>query len=44
MPIEVEYQLEGSRLDQKLGQLKFQEKWLLDILKSKEVFLNLVRF
>ena len=43
-PVEIEYQLEGSRITQIPGVMKFQEKWLYDILKSKAAFNELVRF
>jgi len=43
-PVEIEYQLEGSRITQVPGAMNFQEKWLYDILKSKAAFNELVRF
>merc|ERR1712062_156941 len=43
-PIGVEYQVEGSRLNQSPGKLAFRQQWLYDVLKSKNTFLELVNF
>merc|ERR1711970_718280 len=40
-PIGVEYQVEGSRLNQSPGKLAFRQQWLYDVLKSKNTFLEL---
>merc|ERR1711931_620260 len=44
-PIGVEYQVEGHHLNQSPGKLEFRQKWLYDVLKSKNIFsTELIRF